>query len=60
MLNDAKTYTQTNKEEKLNDAKTYTQTNKEEKNGTRAFDRYSDTDNIYLHIKSSCHDCVKG
>jgi hypothetical protein len=28
----------------LNDAKTYTQTNKEEKNETRAFDRYSDTD----------------
>jgi len=44
----------------LDDAKTYTQTNTEEKNETRAFDRYSDTDNIYLHIKASCHDCVKG
>ncbi|XP_071171265.1 conserved oligomeric Golgi complex subunit 1-like [Mytilus edulis] len=44
----------------LDDATTYTQTSDEKETENIAFDKYSDTDNIYLHIKSSCHDCVKG
>lgn len=44
----------------LEDATTYMPQDAADSGGKKAFDRFSDTDNVYNHIKSSCYDCIKG